>query len=135
MSSPTAHEQDAASNSASPARDSLWRSLLIGLLPLILLVGISLITFAVVAYVRQLLTPAGFLEQQRIDLIILISGLVLAISAYSMSIWRILRRLTIWQAAGLERHVRIVMWTLLGTALIALLPIIVAVLLPQHPAP
>lgn len=132
---PTAHEQSTASTSASPARDSFWRALLIGLLPLLLLAGISGITFTLVAFMRQLLLPAGFLEQQRVDLMILISGLVLAISAYSISAWRIWRRLTTWQTAGLERRVRVVLWTLLVTALVVLLPVIVAVLLPQHPAP
>jgi hypothetical protein len=119
----------------TPGRDTIWRSLLIGLLPLLLLASISFITIVLVVLLRQIFVAAGFLVQQRNELIMLGVGLTVAIIVYAVTVWRILRNMDNWQQTGMQRRTRIVLWTLTGTAIIVLLPVIVAALFPQHPAP
>ncbi len=116
-------------------RAHIWLALCLGLLPLILLIGLSLLTFALVIAVRQSLSPADFLTQQRVDLIMLVSGILLALIVYSVAIRLTLRRVSVWQQQGLTQQARIVLWELAGTALFIVLPLILAIILPQHPAP
>lgn len=112
-----------------------WRGALIGLVPLGLLIVSVAVTLLLTALARQLLAAAGFFAQQQVAVITLIVGLVLASVVYAVAIWRTLRRVRIWQQNGEIAQVSAALWTLGATALVVVVPVLVALLLPQHPAP
>jgi len=125
----------AAQERATAPKRSGWRGVLVGLIPLGLLAGIVLITLLVTALVRQLVAGSGFFVQQQTALIALIVGLVLAIVVFAVASWRVLRRVKIWQRDGTTRQANAALWALTATALIIVLPVLLAIILPQHPAP
>ena len=120
---------------ATEPKSSIWRGVLVGLIPLGLLAGIVAITLLVTALARQLVAGSGFFVQQQTALIALIVGLVLAIVVYAVSIWRVLRRVKIWQRDETTKQANAALWALTATALIVVLPVLLAFILPQHPAP
>lgn len=124
-----------AQERANEPKVSVWRGVLVGLIPLGLLAGIVAITLLVTALARQLVAGSGFFVQQQTALIALIVGLVLAIVVYAVAIWRVLRRVKIWQRDGTTTQANAALWALTATALIVVLPVLLALILPQHPAP
>jgi uncharacterized membrane protein YidH (DUF202 family) len=112
-----------------------WRGVLVGLIPLGLLAGIVAITLLVTALVRELVAGSGFYVQQQTALLALIVSLVLAIVVFAVASWRVLRRVKIWQRDGTTRQANSALWALTATALIIVLPVLLALILPQHPAP
>ena len=125
----------AAQEPATVPKRSGWRGVLVGLIPLGLLAGIVLITLLVTALVRQLVAGSGFFVQQQTALIALIVGLVLAIVVFTVASWRVLRHVKIWQREGTTTQANAALWALTATALIIVLPVLLAIILPQHPAP
>ncbi len=65
----------------------------------------------------------------------LIAGLVLAIAVFALAVWRVLRRVAAWQRARLIEQANAVLWALGATALVIVIPVLLALLLPQHPFP
>ena len=127
-------------NVAAQERDTdpkrtAWHGVLVGLIPLGLLTGIVAITLLVTALARQLVAGSGFFVQQQTALLALIVGLALAIGVYTLAIWRVLRRVKIWQRDGTTTQANAALWVLTATALIMVVPVLLALLLPQHPAP
>lgn len=118
---------------AVQTQPGVWRRLLIGLIPLGLLVTVVGITIALTALARQMFEGAGFFAQQQAAVIVLIVGLILAIAVFAVAIWRVLRRVAAWQLSGAKASATL--WALSATALIVVLPVVLALLLPQHPAP
>ncbi len=116
-------------------KSGVWRGVLVGLIPLGLLAGIVAITLLVTVLARQLVAGSGFLVQQQTALIALIVGLVLAIVVYAVAGWRVLRRVKIWQRDGTTTQANAALWALTATTLIIVLPVLLALILPQHPAP
>ena len=136
MSTHAMNETNVAAQELAPTlKRSGWRGVLLGLIPLGLLAGIVAITLIVTALVRQLVAGSGFFVQQQTALIALIVGLVLAIVVYAVASWRVLRRVKIWQRDGTTRQANAALWALTATALIIVLPVLLALILPQHPAP
>jgi len=125
----------AAQERATTPKRSGWRGVLVGLIPLGLLAGIVVITLLVTALIRQLVAGSGFFVQQQSALIALIAGLVLAIVVFAVACWRVLRGVKIWQRDGTTRQANAALWALTATALIIVLPVLLAIILPQHPAP
>lgn len=124
------------SQNLSPRRGSdALRGALFGLVPLGLLVLIIAIVLALAALARQLFSASGFFAQQQAAVIILIAGFVLALVVYVIAIVLTMRLIASWQQNGIAARVRAALWSLGITALIVILPLLVAVLLPQHPAP
>ena len=82
-----------------------WRGILTGLIPLGLLVVMVLATVLLTTLARLLFAGSGFFAQQRAAVIVLIAGLGVAL------------------------------WTLGATALVIVFPVLLALLLPQHPFP
>ncbi len=76
----------AAQQRASEPKRSVWRGVLVGLIPLGLLAGMVAITLLVTALARQLAAGSGFLVQQQTALLALIVGLALAIVVYAVAI-------------------------------------------------
>ena len=120
----------------SPQRGSdALRGALLGLVPLVLLVLIVAIALALAALARQLFAASGFFAQQQAAVIILIAGFVLALIAYVIAIVLTMRRIAGWQQNGIAARARAALWSLGITTLIVILPFLVAILLPQYPAP
>ena len=116
---------------------STWRGVIIGLIPLLLLMLIILVTLLATELMRQWVTIAtsGFFVQQQVALIILIAGFVLALLVFAFATWRVVKRIAIWQQSGLLKPARAALWMLGITTLIIILPVLLAIALPQHPAP
>jgi len=113
----------------------VWRGLLVGLIPLGLLAAVVGITVLLTALARQMFEGSGFFAQQQAAVIVLIAGLILAIVVFAVAIWRVLRRVAAWQQSGAMAMASATLWALSVTALIVVLPVLLALLLPQHPAP
>ena len=108
---------------------------LIGLIPLGLVAGVVLVALVVTALARVLVADAGFFVQQQTALITLLAGLVLAIVVFALAVWRVVRRVAAWQRTGVAVQANAALWALGGTALVIVVPVLLAVLLPQHPFP
>lgn len=131
-----------SSNAKGPVRgrSSLWesktfRGALVGLIPLGLLAGVVVLTLVITVLARQLVAASGFFAQQQAALITLIAGLVVAIVVYAVALWSRLRRVTAWQHDGEQAQASAALWALGATALVVIVPVLLALLLPQHPAP
>ena len=122
---------------ARPARRTagIGRGLLVGLIPLALLAAIVGATILLTVFARQLLAGAGFFAQQQAAVLVLSVGLLLSLAVFAVAIWRVLRRVATWQQSGAMAQAKAAFWMLGATALIVVLPVVLAVLLPQHPAP
>lgn len=116
-------------------KGSAIHGVLIGLIPLGLLAGFVLIAVVATALARELTTSGGFYVQQQAAVITLIVGLVLAIVVFAIACWRVLHQVGLWQKAGVTIQATATLWTLGFTALVIISPILLAILLPQHPAP
>jgi hypothetical protein len=111
------------------------RGALIGLIPLGLLAGCVALTIILTALARGLTSSGGFYVQQEAALIILIVGLVLAIVVFAIACWRVLRQVAAWQKASVTVQANAALWALGASALVIIVPILLALLLPQHPFP
>lgn len=110
------------------------RGIWTGLAPLILLVVLGALAVALTILVRDLTNGEAFLSQQAMLVAILGIGLLVAFGAEIAGIVWSLRRARAWERLGAWRQAAVVRWTLAASALILLLPVIVAIVFPQHPA-
>ena len=118
-----------------PHKDSVLRGVLVGLIPLGLLLLIVAVTVLLTALARQLFASSGFFAQQQASIIVLIAGLVVALVVYIIAIVRTMKSVKIWQRGGAGGQARAALLALGFTALVVLLPVILAIALPQNPAP
>jgi hypothetical protein len=126
---------DPAQSLSLQQNGSALRGVLVGLIPLGLLLLVVAITVLLTALVRQLVASSGFFAQQQASVIVLIAGLILALVFYIIAIVRTLRNITSWQRSGAGGQARAAMLALGCTALVVLLPVVLAIVLPQNPAP
>lgn len=131
-----------ASQSPMPVSDvppvrtpALWRGVLVGLLPLGVLVVIVAAAVALTAGARALTSGQGFATEQLVTTLTLGLGLALAFIGYTLAIVRVWRQMTALRLAGDLRRATGALWALAITALIVLLPVLLALVIPQHPAP
>ncbi len=117
------------------ANGALGRGVWAGAAPLILLIVVVALTLVGDALARTLAFPVGFLTWRWIVAGVLVGGLIVAAVVYIVATSRALRRASLWQRAGLAGQAAAVYWTLLVAALVVLLPVIIALAAPQHPAP
>jgi hypothetical protein len=122
-------------SSSSEVANSVWRGVLTGLIPLGLLVVLVTVTMLLTALARLLFTNAGFFTQQQASVIVLIVGLILTIAVFAVAIWRVLRRVAVWQQNVVIVQANAALWALGVTALVVVVPVLLAILLPQHPFP
>jgi hypothetical protein len=132
---PIAKSTDLVQVSSSKLTGSAWRGALIGLIPLGLLTITVAVSILLTTLARQIFTTAGFFAQQQASVTVLIVGLVLTLAVYAIAIWRTLRRVGIWLQKGKIVQSRVALWALGVTALVVVTPILLALILPQHPAP
>ena len=116
-------------------KGSALHGVLVGLIPLGLLAGVVLIAVVATAIAREVTAGGGFYMQQQAALITLIIGLVLAIIVFAIACWRVLHQVALWQKMGEAVQAAATLWTLGFTALVIVSPILLALLLPQHPFP
>ena len=135
MSSQLNTFNDPAQNPSLQYKGGALRGVLIGLIPLGLLLLIVAVTVLLTALARQLVASSGFFAQQRASVIVLIAGLVVALVVYIIAIVRTLRSVTAWQRGGAGGQARAALLALGFTALVVLLPVVLASVLPQNPAP
>jgi hypothetical protein len=136
MSTHSIEETTAATPQQSvEAKGSVLHGVLMGLIPLGLLAGVVLLAIITTAIARELTAGSGFYVQQEAAWITLIVGLVLAIVVFAIACWRVLHLVGLWQKAGAAVQAAATLWTLGCTALVIISPILLALLLPQHPAP
>ena len=116
-------------------KGSALRGILVGLIPLGLLLLVVAITVLLTALARQLVASSGFFAQQQASVIVLIAGLLVALVVFIVAIVRTLRKITSWQRSGASGQARTALLALGCTALVVLLPVVLALVLPQNPAP
>ena len=126
---------DPAQIPSLPHRGSALRGVLVGFIPLGLLLLVVAITVLLTALARQLVASSGFFVQQQASMIVLIVGLVVALVVYIIAIVRTMRNITSWQRSGADGQARAALLALGFTVLIVLLPVVLAIVLPQNPAP
>jgi hypothetical protein len=124
-----------AQSSSFPRKSGAWHGALAGLIPLILLIVMIVVVFILTAVARQLVAASGFFAQQQAALLVLITGLVLAVGVYIVAIVFTFRRVAAWKQGGAVVRVRAALWALGVTALLVVLPVLLAIVLPQQPAP
>jgi hypothetical protein len=109
------------------------RGVLLGLIPLALLLALVIAALLLTALTRQLTAASGFFTQQQVSLIVLIAGLALAAVVYSVALVLTLRRVASWQQPSSQARAALLVLGI--TALIVVLPVLLAIVLPQAPAP
>ncbi len=130
--------EDTAASAKQPitaSKGSAMRGVLVGLIPLGLLAGCIALTVVLTALARQLTSGSGFDAQQQAALIMLIIGSVLTIVVFAVAVWRVVRRVAIWQRTDVIVQAKAALWSLGATALVIVIPLLLALLLPQHPFP
>ena len=116
-------------------KGSAMRGVLVGLIPLGLLAGCIALTVVLTALARQLTSGSGFYVQQQSALVMLIIGSVLTIVVFAVAVWRVVRRVAIWQRTDVTVQAKAALWSLGVTALVIVIPFLLALMLPQHPFP
>jgi hypothetical protein len=104
-------------------------------MPLARLILIFALALLLTLLVRAATTSLDFAVQQAAAVITLAAVLAAAAVIYALSLVGVFRRIADWRAHGYTAQASAALWTLAVTALIVVLPIIVAALVPQHPAP
>ena len=126
---------DPAQSLSLQSKGSALQGILAGLIPLGLLMLVVALTVLLTALARQLVASSGFFAQQQASIIVLISGLVVALVIYIIAIVCTMRSITTWQRSGALDQARAALIALGCTALVVILPVVLAIVLPQHPAP
>lgn len=123
----------------------VWRGILTGLVPLACLVVLGALTVLATILVRMQTTGEAFLSQQALLVNLFGIGLLVAIVVWTVAwIWVLRRARAVEKQASiapadggqacLMRQALSTRWTLAASAFIVLLPVIVAIVFPQHPA-
>lgn len=114
---------------------SIGGGVLAGLMPLIRLVILFAIALVLPTVARLVLSSADFGTQQAVVLIATAVLLLAAAVLYAVSLVGTFRRMRAWRESGQGTQATAALWTLVVTALVVALPVVVAALWPQHPAP
>jgi hypothetical protein len=113
-----------------------WRTgVVAAALPLAVLLAIVVVGVITLALVRALTAPFGFLTEQAVVLATLALLGLLALMGYALACRRVMARIHAWQLTDQGAPAGAAMVTLSLTGLIVVLPVLLATLLPQHPAP
>jgi hypothetical protein len=124
-----------AGGAQRPGRGNSARGFASGLLPLLPVAVIVVVALALAALARQLTAGQGFYTQQWAAGIIVVLGLLGSAVSYTVSRVRAMSQVRRWQAAGQTSQATGALWGLLVVTLVILLPVLLAIFIPQHPAP
>jgi hypothetical protein len=111
------------------------QAFLVGLSPLLPLAIIVLLTTGLTSVARQLTAGAGFYTQQWVAVILVVLGLLLGIASVIVFSRRAFRAIKGWQYSGRLSQANAALVGLVVVALVLVLPVVLAILAPQHPAP
>lgn len=132
---PSSTSSSASVGPDTASRDSIWRGFVSGLFPLAPLAVVLFAALALAALARPLTSGLGFGAQQLIAIVIVGLGLLGAAVSYVVFCRRALRRVKGWQQVGWTSQANGALWGLVVVALLMLLPLLLAVIIPQSPAP
>lgn len=107
-------------------RKSIWYILWVTLAPLYLLAIIGTGVIALVILSRQLIGPTNFLLQQKLFILILVVGMIVAIIVYTISVRHALVEIGKLRQQGETRQANIGLISLAIVASIMILPMILA---------
>jgi hypothetical protein len=93
------------------------------------------ITLLLTLLARALTQDQGFLAERIATSVVLFLGLLTAIVGYILGCRRALRHLTAHEQSGAINRARGARFALAITAALLLVPVLLAIVLPQHPAP
>lgn len=108
---------------------------LTGIMPLAPIAVIVVVALILAALARLLMAGQGFATEQLVAVLIIALGLLGSVVAYIVGCRRALRQVRRWQEAGAAARANGALWGLVVVALVVLLPLLLAILIPQHPAP
>jgi hypothetical protein len=111
------------------------RGILDGLMPVILVAMVFLAGVVLTTVARLVTTPQGFDLEQSVGVAVLAATIVIAAVTYTIACFRALGRVRALASEGSRSRAVGMLWGLGLTVLVVLLPIVVAALSPQHPAP
>lgn len=134
MRTPSIPAHDPATQ-AGDRTGTFWSGALVGGAPIALLVVIVGATLLLSTLARMLAASGGFFAQQQAALIVLVAGCALAALGYIVAMiwaWRWLSRQF---RAGAIAPTQGALMAFALTSLLVLLPLILAIALPPHPAP
>jgi len=107
-------------------RRSIWYILLLALAPLYLLAIIGAILVALVTLSRHLVGTSDFFLQQKIYILIIIIGMIIALIVFTVSVINAHRKIGMLRQSGQIRQANMGLFVLTIVASIMLLPIILA---------
>lgn len=117
------------------SRGGVSRGFAAGLAPLGPTALIVALAVALAELARRFTAGQGFGAQQTAAIVVVIAGLLGGTTAFVVYCVRALRRVKGWQQAGQTAQAGAALWGLAVVALVALLPLLLAIVIPQHPAP
>ncbi len=119
----------------APAPNRFRHGMLIGLAPLGLLAALMAGVVGAMLLTRQLSVSQGFPVEQQVVVLVAGIGLASAGVVYAVACVLVLRWVRRWQGVGERAVASGALWGLGIAALIVVLPILLAVFMPSHPAP
>jgi high-affinity nickel permease len=123
------------STTSTPSQDgTVIRGILTGLAPVALLAVLGALTVLATTLARALTNGEPFLTQQPVLVYTFGVGVLVAFGAWIAGCRWALRRARTWEQKGAPRLAAATLWTIGVSAIIVLLPVLLAVLIPQHPA-
>jgi hypothetical protein len=122
-------------SSAPSDEDKAMRGFVAGLIPLGAVVLVVVITIALDALARALSAGQGFFVQQWVEVIVYVLGLIVSIATLAVLSRRTLLRVARWRVAGHAGKAAGALWGLTVTAFVVILPVVLAIVAPQHPYP
>jgi hypothetical protein len=119
---------------SSATADNILRGAGVGLAPAAFFYVGILVGFGVVSLLRVATFGLGFLTQlPALNVLSALCLVALAVGLTLVSV-RVFRQARRWREAGETTAANAVLWGLGASALLVLVPVLLAILLPQHPA-
>lgn len=132
-------KQVSTMNTEGTDKGTVWearrRGAMLGLTPLLCLTLVIVSALGFAPVVRTLLVSQGFFVEQDAEIVVLAGGLMLAAAVYVGTLVRSLRRVGHWRRTGLMAEAKAALVALAASGVIVALPVILAFVIPQQPAP
>jgi hypothetical protein len=106
-----------------------------GLLPLVILVALLALFWEASVIGRLFATPYGIDAVQRTEMVTAGGGLVVALIVYLISMTRTLQGVREHQKSGSQLEASVTLTVLIFCIIVTLIPLFIALMMPQHPAP
>jgi len=127
-------QNTATTGASGGAADNILRGVGVGLAPAAFFYAGILVGFGVVSLLRVATPGLGFLTQLPILNVVSALCLVALAVGFTLVSVRVFRQARRWREDGETTAANAVLWGLAVSALLVLVPVLVAILLPQHPA-